>query len=49
MIDKPEPRRFPPPWIAEEMDTCFIDRDANGQDLRGGRVSDRARCHENRL
>jgi hypothetical protein len=27
----------------------FIVRDANGQDLRGDRVSDRARCHENRL
>ena len=26
MIDKPEPRRFPPPWIAEETDACFIVR-----------------------
>jgi hypothetical protein len=33
MIDKPEPRRFPPPWIAEETDACFIVRDANGQVL----------------
>jgi hypothetical protein len=33
MIDKPEPRRFPPPWIAEETDACFIVRDANGQAL----------------
>jgi hypothetical protein len=27
------PRRFPPPWIAEETDACFIVRDANGQAL----------------
>jgi hypothetical protein len=27
----PEPRRFPPPWTAEETDACFIVRDANGQ------------------
>jgi hypothetical protein len=33
MIDKPEPRRFPPPWIAEETDACFIVRDASGQAL----------------
>jgi hypothetical protein len=26
-------RRFPPPWIAEETDACFIVRDANGQAL----------------
>jgi hypothetical protein len=26
-----EPRRFPPPWHAEETDACFIVRDANGQ------------------
>ena len=24
MIDKPEPRRFPPPWTVEETDACFI-------------------------
>ena len=29
----PEPRRFPPPWIVEETDACFIVRDANGQAL----------------
>jgi hypothetical protein len=29
IIDKPEARRFPPPWIAEETDACFIIRDAN--------------------
>jgi hypothetical protein len=28
-----EPRRFPPPWSAEETDACFIVRDANGQAL----------------
>ena len=33
MIDKPEARRFPPPWIAEETDACFIIRDHNGQAL----------------
>ena len=26
-------RRFPPPWSAEETDSCFIVRDANGQAL----------------
>jgi len=33
MIDKPEPRRFPSPWIAEGTHACFIVRDANGQAL----------------
>ena len=39
MIDKPEPRRFPPPWSVEEPDPklgrqwCYIVRDANGQAL----------------
>jgi hypothetical protein len=28
-----EPRRFPPPWSAEETDACFIVRDASGQAL----------------
>src|SRR5207344_1707347 len=28
-----EVRRFPPPWTAEEIDACFIVRDANGQAL----------------
>jgi len=27
------PRRFPPPWTAEETDACFIVRDANGPAL----------------
>ena len=27
------PRRFPPPWTAEETDACFIVRDHNGQAL----------------
>jgi hypothetical protein len=36
MVD--EPRRFPPPWLADDPDTklgqdCFIVRDANGQAL----------------
>jgi len=31
MIDKPEPRGFPPPWTVEETDACFIVRDGNGQ------------------
>jgi hypothetical protein len=29
----PSPRRFPPPWTAEETDACFIVSDANGQAL----------------
>ena len=33
MIDKPEARRFPSPWIAEETDACFIIRDHNGYAL----------------
>jgi hypothetical protein len=33
MIDTPEARRFPPPWIAEETDACFIIRDHNGYAL----------------
>jgi hypothetical protein len=44
----PPPRRFPTPWSVGETDACFIVRDANRQDLRGDRVSDYARCHENR-
>ena len=28
-----EPRRFPPPWSAEETEACFTVRDANGQAL----------------
>jgi hypothetical protein len=27
------PRRFPPPWSAEETDACFIVRDHGGQAL----------------
>jgi hypothetical protein len=39
MIDKPEARRFPPPWSVEEPDPklgrqwCYIVRDANGYAL----------------
>ena len=29
----PPPRRFPPPWSAEETAPCFIVRDANKQAL----------------
>jgi hypothetical protein len=29
----PKPRRFPPPWSAEETDACFIVRDHKGQAL----------------
>jgi hypothetical protein len=25
------PRRFPPPWVVEELDACFVVRDHNGQ------------------
>jgi hypothetical protein len=27
------PRRFPPPWVDEELDACFVVRDHNGQQL----------------
>jgi hypothetical protein len=26
-------RRFPPPWIVEEQDACFVVRDHDGQQL----------------
>jgi hypothetical protein len=26
-------RRFPPPWSVEELDACFVVRDASGQKL----------------
>ena len=30
----PEPERnFPPPWSVEELDSCFVVKDANGQAL----------------
>ena len=28
-----EPRTFPPPWSVEELDSCFVVKDANGQAL----------------
>ena len=28
-----EPRRFPPPWTVEELNTAFVVRDDNGQKL----------------
>ena len=27
------PRRFPPPWSAEELEACFVIRDHSGQKL----------------
>jgi hypothetical protein len=33
IIDKPAARRFPPSWIAEETDACFIIRDHKGYAL----------------
>jgi hypothetical protein len=26
-------RRFPPPWTVEELDSCFVVKDASGQKL----------------
>jgi hypothetical protein len=26
-------RNFPPPWYVEELDSCFVVKDANGQAL----------------
>jgi hypothetical protein len=26
-------RHFPPPWLVEELDSCFVVKDANGQAL----------------
>jgi hypothetical protein len=26
-------RHFPPPWSVEELDSCFVVKDANGQAL----------------
>jgi hypothetical protein len=26
-------RRFPPPWIVEEQEACFVVRDHNGRQL----------------
>jgi hypothetical protein len=26
-------RRFPPPWIVEELDSCFVVKDSSGQKL----------------
>ena len=28
-----EPRNFPPPWSVEELDSCFVVKDANRQAL----------------
>jgi hypothetical protein len=32
MIDKPEARRFPSPWIAEETDACLVVTDSRAVD-----------------
>ena len=29
----PCPRRFPRPWLVEELEACFVVRDHNGQQL----------------
>jgi hypothetical protein len=29
-------RRFPPPWSVEELDACFVLRDANGETVLRG-------------
>jgi hypothetical protein len=26
-----DPRRFPPPWIVEDLDSCFVVKDSHGQ------------------
>jgi len=35
MIERamPDERHFPPPWTIEELDSCFVVKDANGQAL----------------
>jgi hypothetical protein len=33
LSDVTKPRRFPPPWTADETDACFIVRDRNEQAL----------------
>jgi hypothetical protein len=27
------PRRFPPPWLIDELEACFVVRDDSGQAL----------------
>jgi hypothetical protein len=29
----PDERHFPPPWSVEELDSCFVVKDLNGQAL----------------
>ena len=38
-------RRFPPPWIAEEHDACFIVRDRTGLNLAYVYFQDDPGCH----
>jgi hypothetical protein len=33
MLPAVKPRRFPPPWRVEELNTAFVVRDDNGQKL----------------
>jgi hypothetical protein len=28
-----QPRRFPPPWSIEELESCFVVKDSSGQKL----------------
>jgi len=30
---RPPQRRFPPPWSIEELEACFVVKDASGQKL----------------
>jgi hypothetical protein len=42
-------RRFPPPRSVEELDACFVVRDANGQALSYVYFDDGSAPHESRL
>jgi hypothetical protein len=33
VVPTPDQRRFPPPWSVEELEACFIVKDAGGQKL----------------
>jgi hypothetical protein len=32
-VIKPKPCHFPPPWSIEELEACFVVKDASGQKL----------------
>jgi len=36
------PRRFPPPWNVEELEACFVVKDASGQKLAPMSISRRS-------